>query len=319
MRFYRTILGRSWQLLWRVPYLWFFGLFGLLLSGTAGDYGMLSGTTFKTYLAPKNLLDLIRAIIDAGAHTVMLDRIGAAIRTFPFQVFLLVGVFLTMSILFAILTVLAQTALVRGIGQGIRGQRETLVRSIEGSWPCIGRVFGVIIGGFVVLNVLVFLLSLPFWASYLLHPTQATLIYTELVVFLVFLPVFFAVSFLSKYAVSLIVLDGYAFLPSVKEAWELFRRNWLITLEMAILLAVLNLGVFYLAIALPRPLYTSNTFLGALIYFVLVIFLGALYAVFQNIAWILLYQEVRANRGISKVVRLITRTPIPQRPLPRRT
>jgi hypothetical protein len=319
MRYYRDILGRSWKLLWKVPYLWFLGLFGLLLSGPGGDYGMLSSSTFQAFVNPKNLLDLLRAIFQADAQTVVLNRINEVVQTYPFQVFLLLAVFFAMSILLAVLTVLAQAGLVRGIGQALRGQRETLAKTIEGAWPTLGRVFGVIIGGFILLNVLVLLLSLPFWSSYIVHPTQAALIYAELVVLLVFLPVFFAVSFLSKYAVAFIVLGGYTLRSAVKAAWDLFRRNWLITLEMAILLAVLNVAIFYLAIAVPRPLYESNTMLGALLYFVLIVFIGALFAVFQNAVWILLYQELRANRGVSKVERMITGATISPRPLPRRT
>ncbi len=319
MRIYRPILQRAWETLWRVKYLWPLGLFAVLYTGPSGEYGLLSGPNFRAFLAPADTLYLLKRLLQADAPRIVWERLVEAFRLQGGQITVALVVLLLMTLVLTILIVLAQGALIRGLGQHFRGKAEHLARLVENVWPVLGRVFIISVGSFLGLSLFMFLLALPFWASYLLSPSMTTLALSELAAILVFLPVFFAVSFTSKFAIALVVLENRALYPAIREGWAMFRRNWLATLELALILFGLNLVVFYLVLAIPRPLLESNTMLGGMLFLGLLFVAGALYTVFQYACWVALYLGIRENRIVSKVTRIFQGSTIPGRPLPRQS
>lgn len=320
MRFYRPILQRAWNILWRVRYLWPLGLFAVLYIGPGGEYSLLSSPTFQAFANPKVSLDFIRALIQLDGVNVILQKIGEAFQFQGAQLSLVLAVYVLLGLILTGLIVLAQAVLTRGIGQRVRGRSEHLALLVQNVWPAFGRAFIIVVGGIALLYLTLFLLTLPFFVSYVLHPTTAAIALAELVVIFVFLPAFFVISFLSKYALAFVVLENRTTGAAVREAWEMFRRNWIATLELALLLAVINLVVFYLVLAIPLPLLQSNTVIGQLVFVSLLFVAGMLNTVFQFACWVLLFLQLRETRVVPKVFRLLRgESAIPSRPLPRRT
>lgn len=319
MAFYRPIFRQAWSILGKVKHLWALGLFAVLYVGPAGEYSLLSSPTFRAYLAPRDNLELLRQLFAADAPATIVSRLREVIQLQPFELSIVLSVFALLTLLVTGLIVLAQAGLVRGIGQAVRGKPEHLALTIERVWPSFGRTFVILVGSFFAVNLLVFLLSLPFWVAYILHPSTTPLVLVELIVIFLFLPAFFAISFLSKYALAFVVLEGRTTWSAVVEAWDLFRRNWLATLEMALLLAGLNIVLAYLVLAVPLPLVLSNAVLGRLLFELLLFGFGMLFTVFQFTCWVLLFFKLREGRMVSKLTRIFTGRTIPARPLPRQT
>ena len=115
---------------------------------------------------------------------------------------------------------------------------------------------------------------------------------------------------------------------ALKSGWELFTKNWLISIEMAFVVLLINfvlgLGLVILLgiVSIPFVLlgaifYLIGTSLGiyllgvvATIVLIAAAFIvGAFIAAFQFVAWTLLYKRLLGNKDTSKIIRLFKRLP----------
>jgi len=197
------------------------------------------------------------------------------------------------------------------IGKGIE-------KGTEKFWP----VLGVNIFSKIIIYGIFFGLSLLFlWGSP--YHSQLTTDILYIVLFIIFIPVALVVAFILKYAICYAVVEDKGFLESIKEGWDLFIRNWLVSLEMALILFfvtfVASAIVIILTFLIAIPFYFLLNLLvfvsaelsfwfmtvGMVLLAVFVAFMGAIITTFKVSSWTNLFLQLRSKKGgVSKILRM---------------
>lgn len=322
MSLYRTILKRAWDNTWQHKYLWFFGLFAALL-GNGGELELI----FRNYdgQARDVLFPTWQRFAETGIFNgSALSNIANLARTEPYTLFLalttlFIIVLLVMFILW--LTIVSQVAIVHNTAK-IKHDKEHdfkdgIMQGIKNFWPVLG--FNLIIK--LISAVLLFLIGLPIFFGFV--KTTFTINLTYVLMFIIFIPISLVLSFVFKFAIVHTVVKGQKFLESIKSGFELFKKNWLVSMEMAILLFFINfltgiaLLMMFLILAVPllfailmfSKLFAFINFwlfiMSAIILLLLmVVFVGSMLSTFQISAWTHLFMELVGKGGVSKLVRV---------------
>lgn len=327
MTLYRKILKQAAEIAWRYKYLWFFGLFASLI-GNAVEYEALS--QILSGGAPRNFFPNLQRIIETGVFSgKTLTNIGKIMSEDPFSLFALLAVGLLMLILFAYLiwlAVVSQAALINSSADIIAGKKlkamsiqSGVASGMKNFWP----VFGLNILIKAVIFIIFSLLSLPIiLAAGGIGAATANFIY--LILFLILVPLALGFALMIKYSMAYVVIRGSGFLESVKQGWRLFIKNWLVSLEMAVILFFVNLFVglalslVILTLAMPFALLAIFSFKLVSIFvfwlvvvtaiaaiLALIILTGSALAVFQISSWTGLFIELVGRGGSSKIARLV--------------
>jgi hypothetical protein len=324
MNLYRNILKRAWEITWKFKYLWFFGLFVALL-GNGGEMEIIS-RSFDI----NNSEGFFSGFGDIFTSTGIFSRgvfgnIGNLAVHDPFNLFMVILLILIMALLtiFVIwLMVVSQAAIVNNtaciVADKGHNLKDGLLAGIKKFWP----VFGLNVLVKFIIMFIFFLISLPFLVSYS-HSSvfSATLVF--IISYLIFIPAAIIMSFIIKYSIGYSVIKNYNFIEALKSGWNLFLRNWLVSLEMAFILFFINffagllLIILLLILATPflffallfiKTALIFNFWLLAIFAFVLflavIIVVGSALAVFQTSSWTGLYIELIGRGGISKLVRM---------------
>jgi len=302
MHFYRQILQQAWEHTKAHRWLWLFGLFAALIVGNGGEidiyFNHLGTLTEDTsFLSPSFWLRW---------------QLGLAI----FGVGLL-----SMVVIWFIIT--AQTVLIYAANhsQSAGGlEFKNYIKIAQKYWWSI-FVLNLIQKIFILGLLLV--LAIPWLAAFLQYKILYYEIMYLIISFVILVPLAILTSFLFKYAANYIVIAEQRLLPALSSAWKLFRRNWLVSLEMAGLIFCLNLLVsfsllvIYILSSSPFIILSTvsglaaNSYSGLLsfvliayyILVILIVLLGAVFSTFQWSAWTILFKEISVGRGQSKITR----------------
>jgi hypothetical protein len=321
MPFYRNILKQAWQLTWRNKYLWWFGIFAALL-GNGGEFEILFNNTGSN--PGQALFPSWQRIASTGifsSHT--LANIGNLLQKDTLNMILvLVACLIVLAIcLFLVwLVIISQAAAVNNsaaiIKQKKHAFKEGLDSGILNFWPVL--TLNIIIKA--AIYVLLVAISLP--ALFFQGSFNATIFYVIALVIVV--PVAIILSFVTKYAVAYVVINKRKVMPAIKQSFQLFKENWLISFEMAIILFFINLLVGLAIVLAVLVLAVPFLFLGLIFYYsfsligswliaalafasflFIVVTTGAALAVFQISSWTGLFLELEKKGGVSKLVRMV--------------
>lgn len=325
---YRPLLKQAAAITWKFKYLWFFGLFAALFGNSSVFSLMFKNSAraesqgvfwqdFKDFylniLSQWKPANIGQWLADFNIWTVLLVVIGAAITLF-----------------FIWLSVVCQAGLVHGLKQALVGKgnfSDSLTKGRSKFWP----VFLLNILEKVIVFILLAGLSAPF--AWLFFKFPDNLIWQNLLIvvaFLVWVPLGVILAFLVKYAIIYAVNENQDTASAIKEAWNLFKQNWIASLELAFLLFVivvaagLALVILTVVVALPFVMlgmiasYLNSSFLVwtvlvlAIIALLVMLFLyGAMMNVFQTAAWVILFEKIKLGTVYSKALRLAAWFTIP--------
>jgi hypothetical protein len=322
--FYRPILKSALNLSWRYKFLWFFGLFAALL-GNGGEYNLVISNLAKIG-KEASWLETLKYLFENNRLV-----IGAVSLVELFKGFNLISlVILVLLALFFIfllwLIVVSQAGLLSSICQLYQNKERVI-----GFWQTVRdgkRFFWPVLWFNIIAKVLIYLflllISAPLVYLYLIASSRG--LWWFLITFLSFLiliPGTFVITLVLRYAIIRIVSgEGQGLRQAFAYGWVLFKKNWLISLETAFLLFIINILLGFLMIValfillLPFILigavaiYTQllSLFwvmlgLGLVVFFMAVIFFGALLSTFQNSAWVKVFIHLSHGEGVAKVVR----------------
>lgn len=235
---YRTIFSQALRVAVTTPGLWFFGFFVALLGSSSGEIGAL----FSGYGFSQNdiIASFIRGLAEGGLFTVEgLRGLIAVLLTHP--LYLIVAVVLLLLVLgIALLTiwliVISQTGLIVQTVEISRNRPFSWLggfsTGIARFWPILGLNLGIrVIEWALVLTfgVLTFL-PVPWAWAYLL------LAY-------LFIATLMIMAFIVKYATCGVALKGWRFMQSFGEGWRVFKSNWVVTIEVSLLLLAVYMFV----------------------------------------------------------------------------
>lgn len=192
-----------------------------------------------------------------------------------------------------------------------------LRRGLECFWPLLG------IGVLSRLDIPLYFLILDPVLSAGMGAVQFSL-FALAFIFVTLLSI--ALSFLGLYASAFVVLDDASLLRAIKGSLRLFARHWLVSIELGLILYVITfllgfgiilalfvLGIPFILAGALAALMQANAgvwfaiVVGALIYLIFLVLVGAAYTTFQYAAWTALFMRLRSGSAIAKVVRLTSR------------
>jgi len=198
------IAKRSLTTLWSQKHLWFFGFF-VALGGGGGGGGSKEGQG------------------------------GASLAALPTWAFILMGVALLLGLVFMVLHVLSEAALIEGVAEGQQGEHLSIGRGLRRGrkhfWKLVGLklLVGLVMGlTFAVIAapaILAHFGLLPIW----LGVTMAVLLG------LVGVPWLLTVYFISKYAMRMAVLEDLGTIESIRRAQRFLHGRLGLSIKLTLL------------------------------------------------------------------------------------
>ena len=321
MPFYRNILKQAWALTWRNKYLWWFGIFAALL-GNGGEFEILFNNAGAN--PGQALFPAWQRIASTGVFSGRtLTNIGNLLKQDTLNIILvLIACLIALAIILFLvwLVIVSQAAIVNNAAAVLKQKKHALRDGLDSGmlnfWPVL--ILNIIIKA--AIYVLLVAISLP--AIFFQGDFNANLFYVIALVIIV--PVAIILSFIMKYAVAYAVINKSKVLPAIEQSYRLFKENWLISFEMAIILFFINLLVGLAIVLAILVLAVPFLFLGLIFYYsfsligswliailafasflFIVVSAGAALAVFQISSWTGLFLELEKKGGVSKLVRVV--------------
>ena len=323
---YRQILKTSLKISWKNKYLWVFGIFASFLSIGAEYQILWRALSRQATLDWYNGWNMyMQTGIFSGAvwgNIVHLFKTNPGIMTMILFFSLIILAIIFVSIWLA---VTAQIALVINTEKIIKSKKDEIAvadrSNLAAGAPSFWPVFGLNLFSKIIINVLVILITLPLLFLAVNHLLLNVL---YLIFFVILIPVAIAVSLLIKYAIAYVALKKQTIFMSLKKAWELFKENWIISLEMALLLfvisflATLAILIASAIIAVPFIILATSFFhlfsmaafwvmvsLALIVITIFIILAGAFLSAFQVVVWTNLFMQLVSKGGESKLERIL--------------
>ena len=328
MSLYRPILKKAWDISRRYKSLWFFGLFATIIS-SGGEYEIISRAIYD----PTNqggFITIITESMKTGIDSAL--SVGGnfwinmwqSIIKYPIPsiiALLLLIITITVGLFFAWIAVTSQIGIIRNISLIIKNKKPTINEGIDFGvkkfWPVLGMD--------VVLKIILFALFFILGQELILTSgggIMLTIIYY--LSFILFVFVVLIISFIIKYQIFYILLTNGKIIASLKSAYQLFIKNWIISLEMAFVLFLVYIVSGFISLlcsttlsAIPLvivPLYFSFlpifvSYLIAIICFILMVliifFIAAFVTTFQWASWTALFMRINSGEESSKIERTV--------------
>ncbi len=323
---YRTVLTDAWNTTWRNKSFWLWGLFVGLL-GNAGEYQLL--LTAVDRVASRDVPDVSfgSGLVNIPVQSTVIKGLWDAILTQPFSTFMLLVVAIiaiALVVFFIWLAMVSVVALINGTSHiAAKKKAPTMGDGVEVGNQFFGPVLITYVFGRLIMWLLLSFLALLGALSVLDYYIGFPFF---LVGFVVIVPTLFVVSFLIRYAIMYVVVRKQPVLEAVESALNLFRRHWLITLELGFMLFVVNIvlglimvvlmGLFVAPpvlaaiIAWQTGLGTAAVILASLsivIFLVILFTLGSMLGTFQWAAWTHLFIALKERGHSSKIVRVFSK------------
>ena len=322
MVLYRTILKRAWENTWQHKYLWFFGLFAALL-GNGGELELI----FRGFNEPNQggLYAGMKRIIETGFFSKgTVNNMGHMAQEDPFSLFLaltVLFVILVLSLFLLWLSITSQAAIVHNTAKVKHDKKhdfkDGVLTGMKKFWPVLSLN---VIFRFSA-AVIFLIIGLPLLLEMFRNPGVTNGWY--IIMFIIFIPLSLMLSFLIKYSIAFTVIKNQNVAQAIKSGWNLFKNNWLISIEMAIVLFFINFIVGLLAILLflimavpflfiilmfsKMVFYFNFWFIiisAIILFLIMIIFVGAMLSTFQISSWTYLFMELNGKGGVSKISRI---------------
>lgn len=315
---YREVLSQALRTAWYDRRYWILSLLaGILVSASAYD---ALARSIRAVSLQSSLLNL-------GAGKVILQTLILNAQKSETIFALVSGVEILLLVallaLFIIgLSCIAQGGLIFALGARMRGKhpklREALHVGAGSFWPIVTLNL-LACGGLCLAR---FLTSLPLnWA---LDQTRLTTYLVYIGSFLIFLPIVFLIAVVQIFALNAVVLHGAPLSAAIGRAWALFTKNWVVTIETAVLQTLLSIGiwilyiiiylflmipviVFFLAAAIIQSnvLFMCSLAIGTAVFFAGLVLTGAFTIQLQYATWIHLYRKLGEGGIVPKLHRLV--------------
>jgi hypothetical protein len=300
---YRQILKTAWQIAKNNPVLWLFGFFVSVISGggeieiliRSVDLGSTSGVASA----------LITGFIQGGAlRGEILADLPKLLITRPFFIFMMLLMFLVAFwiIIFGVwLVVVSQSALIKGVIDFVKNKKP----SWRNGWHFGKEKFWPVLGLNAIEKAIV-------WVSFtvlgFMGYQQAVIFELPFIItFWILVPVIVIVAFIVKYAICGVILKNYNFKDAVRSALDLFYKNWLVSLEVALLMFVIYFVIeLVLALVLSSVFvytlkllffYTYAPIVAYLVTFLIFAVVESIVAVFYWVTWVLVF-EILSNKKV---------------------
>ncbi|MFH1207228.1 MAG: hypothetical protein V1668_01330 [Patescibacteria group bacterium] len=324
---FRDVLKRAFNIIKANKFLWIFGFFASFL-GIGGEFETLTRDYTSIGQTSSRILDM-RSLMEGGVIWTILANIRDAFSTQPVQAFFFILMVVVVGLVMLWLAIVAQIALFDGVNKINKNQpashREGFVVGNRFFMPVLA--LNVIVK--VILYGILVVVGLPLISWLLIRDNLWGGFIFVFLLFFIYIPLTAMAAFIVKFAVAYIVIQGKRAGEAMRLAWALFKKNWLVSVEMAIVILVLGI-VYGLAIilvlgliAVPFALigiaamfFGSGTglivaiTLGGIAWFLAVGILGGIFVSYQYSAWTLLFLKLVEDKAPSKLMRWFSKLPL---------
>lgn len=318
---YRSILKQAWVIVWNNKYLWFFGLFAsLTLAGGSIEYQFINqtfkqGVISSSYQGLNTWLALSETFQMVWWGLIDLFKQNIIVIINSLTILLLTLTLITVFVWFAITS---QAALIDGVKKVLSAKKKINISSIRAGLTVGNQHFWPVLWLNILIKILIsfafFLISLPLLFLAISDNSVFLIAYT--ILFTIFVPVAVSLSLLVKYAISARVLENKSITSSLEKAYSLFKKNWLISLELALLLFLISLVSSGLILIMLAIIVYPFAWLGLvlslnwlvvlmlILALLAIIIFGSILTSFQIASWTNLYIHINDNKGVSKLERI---------------
>lgn len=315
MSLYTSSLKKAWKITIKHKYLWVFGIF-------AGIFNLFETTQF---VQKSTLANNLNTYAQFFAFLNPLNAINFLAEK-PTEFFLNTIIFLAMlsiGLILIWLAIVSQVAIIHAANTLDKRIKVNFRKAFELGKKNFLSVFTMNLGSKILISILALILTLPI----ILFDTygrgiSSTIpdvisIFLMLALILASTIVYFGV----VYAIAYHVLQNKSIKESIKEGVHLFKKNWLISIEMALLLAVLTFIVSkvgtlilsilstYLFVLFLTPELGLMAYIIAIVLTILLVcsifIISGAFAVFQLSAWIILFKKLDEQEHVSHIQKFI--------------
>ena len=323
-RVYRPILKKAWEITRQNKFLWIFGFLAAALAGNGGVYEIFIKGFERATSQGEILSQKTNWLWNLGIFT--FPRLEEIYEKAPLFVSLFWIISLAVLIVLGLIiyfSITSRGALISCVKK-ITGKRKT---DFGDGWTAGVKFFWPIFGLNVLARTLIFgllvLITIP--AMFFITGGGggfAWNLFFYILTFVVFTGLALFISFMTIYSSSFVVIDNLTFFEAIRASWRLFIGNWLVSIEMALILFLITLGVgvgiiiFSALCFIPVSLllvafaylelsacFWLVIFLAVLGWIAALCFLGAALSTFQFSAWTLLFLELNKKIVWSKLLR----------------
>lgn len=318
---YRFFIKQAFSITKKYRHLWFFGIFASLLA-IGGEYQLITQSVTArpggSFLSDGNIIMQVLLSADFYRGFVALAIENSAALLAVIAVLLLS---LVLAAIMFYLAVLSQSAIISHSAQIILSKKKkeslNINDGLNDAKKHFWRVLALNLLSGAVISLALFLISLPLVFLLLTDTMILGAAYTLL--FIVFAPIALSIALLVKYAIAARVLEGTSLVSSIQKGIKTFKRNWLVSLEMALILFIINFMVGIATLLFIALLFMPMLFIGIQFFspilagLSLVLSIGTMLVVaswlntFQISTWTSLYLHLQDKRGRSKLERVFAK------------
>jgi hypothetical protein len=237
---YRPILKVAWQNLWKAKYLWFFGFFAALV-GNSGEFN-LTINNFSALSDGVASLSSFKELYIKGLAGSFGSNLVGLFTNFSASAIVLIVILLAVLIFLIWLSVSAQAGLLFGAYKEYRKQPSDFASTFRAGRQNFWQILGLNVIGKVVVWGILLVLGLPLVLIYINQSSSVAQTIFIIIAFIVLIPISIIVSFIIKYASIFVVVRKDKIGVALKNSWKLFLENWLVSIEMAILLFLVSIA-----------------------------------------------------------------------------
>ncbi|MBI2984069.1 MAG: hypothetical protein HYY50_00330 [Candidatus Kerfeldbacteria bacterium] len=296
----REVFQQALDIIWRKKYLWFLGFFaGLAAHGGEPDL-LFRNTNSLRWL--QDSVAILRDVVRGGQADQFLANLRLFFNNYTLNAVGYLAVLILILVVILWLVIVSQSAIVRVVGRASQKKQTSLFDGLatgtEKFWSLL------------TVNVVTKLFTWALWIivagipaiAFFVTGQAAWAITFSLGSLLVTLPISIVVSFLTKYAIAAITLGGTDTIGGLRQAWKIFRDNWLVSIELAVLIYLFNLAVVLVVAGVT--LLVVQTVTSFREFFTLLTVLAIVHSfvsAFSYAAWTTVYQKLLISKGESQL------------------
>jgi len=327
---YRPILRRAWQITSHYKKFWLLGLFAAII-GASGEYEIMSRLAYQntsfdinTNIVGTVITSFQAGIEDSGGN--LFDGLWAMTTTDPVNLIAALAiVIIALAIVgfLAWLAIVSQTGLIHSIDEADHNRalpiNEAIDRAVRQFWPITAI-------NIIMKLAIMLLLGMVSLAMIWLYPLGTAGLIAYYATFVIFVLAVFVVSLILKYQLFYLILDHQSLSESLHNAWALYRRNWLISIETSVLLfsiyvistfCTLVISTFLVVIPLvlgqyynlPAIIPVVGLLIAGVAIVVIAMLIGSIVMTFQWSVWSLLFRRINTSPETSRIIRTANALP----------
>jgi len=318
---YKNVLRDAWQFTKRNRFMWWFGFFAALLGGNGGEWELLI-RNFADFKAERGLLfGFTSESLSESWDTWQLVFTDYGVWAWVGAISIII---IALFLIYVIMV--SQAGLVYDIGKKLPRRALIFDNVFQVGREYVRPTFWLNVISKAVTVGLFVLIALPFIYALGDDPDEGLRAILDITNFVVMVPIAIIVSFLLKYALAFVVLKKQSIGQAIRHAWKLFISNWVITLEMAFLIFILNslVGIASVAVIMifGLPVLFLSSFLvsagfvtavwillfvAAFVFMMVLFVAGSAFSTFQWAVWVHLFNALTTQERESIVLRWIRR------------